>query len=252
MSDSKPNTPGPGGSNPGGPNPGGSNPGGSNPGVEATPGDPSMEDILASIRRILSDDEAEPAPAAEVVAPATGPKPFPEPKPAPSRRDAALEVLALDAAMIVDEPPMRPALPAPEPLVRQAPVARPAPDARPAPVAPPAAELPAVLPIVSPEPVMETPMEPRTEPPLHGSHSSQPDLVAPEAAAAAASSVGSLLRTLIAGREQVAVHRGGPTIEDLVREEIRPLLKQWLDEQLPAMVERLVRTEIERVVGRLG
>ena len=75
-------------------------------------------------------------------------------------------------------------------------------------------------------------------------------LVAPEAAAAAASSVGMLLRTLIAERDQVAVHRGGPTIEDLVREELRPLLKEWLDANLPALAERLVRTEIERVVGR--
>ena len=46
------------------------------------------------------------------------------------------------------------------------------------------------------------------------------------------------------------MHRGGPTIEDLVREEIRPLLKEWLDAHLPPLVERLVRAEIERVVGR--
>ena len=77
-------------------------------------------------------------------------------------------------------------------------------------------------------------------------------LVAPEAAAAAASSVGALLRSVVAGREQVAVHRGGPTIEDLVREEIRPLLKQWLDVNLPPLVERLVRAEMERVVGRVS
>ena len=84
--------------------------------------------------------------------------------------------------------------------------------------------------------------------------SPRPDsLVAPEAAAAAASSVGTLLRTLIAEREQVAVNRtGGPTIEDLMREEIRPLLKAWLDANLPALAERLVRAEIERVVGRAG
>ncbi len=74
-------------------------------------------------------------------------------------------------------------------------------------------------------------------------------LVAPEAAAATAHSVGSLVRTLAAERA-VQVHSGGPTIEDIVREEIRPLLKQWLDSNLPPMVERLVRAEIERVVGR--
>ena len=40
------------------------------------------------------------------------------------------------------------------------------------------------------------------------------------------------MRTLAAERS-TAVHRGGPTIEDLVREEIRPLLKDWLDTHLP-------------------
>ena len=76
-------------------------------------------------------------------------------------------------------------------------------------------------------------------------------LVAPEAAAAAASSVGALMRTL-ASERNAQIHRGGPTIEDLVREEIRPLLKQWLDANLPPLVERLVRAEIERVVGRIA
>jgi len=43
---------------------------------------------------------------------------------------------------------------------------------------------------------------------------------------------------------------GGPTLEDLARDTLRPLIKQWLDAHLPALVERLVRIEIERVVGR--
>ncbi len=74
-------------------------------------------------------------------------------------------------------------------------------------------------------------------------------LVAPEAAAAAANAVGSLVRTLTAERA-MQVHSGGPTLEDIVREELRPVLKQWLDTNLPPLVERLVRVEIERVVGR--
>jgi len=49
----------------------------------------------------------------------------------------------------------------------------------------------------------------------------------------------------------VQVRSGGPTIEDIVREELRPLLKAWLDTNLPPIVERLVRAEIERVVGRV-
>ena len=37
------------------------------------------------------------------------------------------------------------------------------------------------------------------------------------------------------------------TLEDLVREMLRPMLKSWLDDNLPGMVERLVKAEIERV-----
>ena len=74
--------------------------------------------------------------------------------------------------------------------------------------------------------------------------------VVPDLAEPTTESVGALLRRLVAERTAVAVHRGGPTIEDLVREEIRPLLQAWLDANLPALVERQVRVEIERVVGR--
>jgi cell pole-organizing protein PopZ len=37
------------------------------------------------------------------------------------------------------------------------------------------------------------------------------------------------------------------TLEDLVREMLRPMLKSWLDDNLPGLVERIVRAEIERV-----
>ena len=83
------------------------------------------------------------------------------------------------------------------------------------------------------------------------SREASPDLVAPEAAAAAAFSVGSLVRTLSTERSAL-VTASGPTIEDIVRQEIRPLLKAWLDVNLAPMVERLVRVEIERVVGRVN
>jgi cell pole-organizing protein PopZ len=42
------------------------------------------------------------------------------------------------------------------------------------------------------------------------------------------------------------------TIEEIVREMLRPLLQSWLDSYLPAIVERLVREEIARVVGEAG
>lgn len=179
-----------------------------------------MEDILASIRRILNEDDAQ------------APAPPPEAEP-----------FALTEAMLVggDAPASPAATPAAPPAETPTPPAEtPAPQAvEPPPAAPP-----------EPEPMTEAaapppPAPPEPSPPLPETA----NLLAPAAAAAAAASVGSLLRAVSADRH-AAVHRGGPTIEDLVREEIRPLLKAWLDEHLPPMVERLVRTEIERVVGR--
>jgi cell pole-organizing protein PopZ len=76
-----------------------------------------------------------------------------------------------------------------------------------------------------------------------------PGLIAPEVAAAAAFSVEGLVRTLT--DRTTRVRSDGPTVEDIVREEMRPLLKSWLDANLPPLVERLVRVEIERVVGRV-
>ena len=46
---------------------------------------------------------------------------------------------------------------------------------------------------------------------------------------------------------QSALSNNARSLEDLVRELLRPLLKAWLDENLPGMVERMVRSEIERV-----
>ncbi len=41
--------------------------------------------------------------------------------------------------------------------------------------------------------------------------------------------------------------RSAELADELVRETLRPMLKQWLDENLPSIVERLVRAEIQRV-----
>jgi cell pole-organizing protein PopZ len=170
--------------------------------------DPSMEDILASIRRILNEDEPGAAP---------GPAPNPDPN----------EPLALTEAMLVGEPAKPAAAPAPPPPPPPQPVVSPVVVAPPPPPAPPPA------PIVA-------------EPPSQ----SLDALMAPAAAAAASAAMGQLMRAVSQDRG-AALHRsGGPSIEDVVREELRPLLKQWLDQNLPPMVERLVRAEIERVVGR--
>lgn len=162
-----------------------------------------MEDILASIRRILAEEEGTP--------PAT--------PTAPAGVDDG--VFQLDASMMLADAIAPSAAPPPaDPLL----------EAMPAQAGPPSAK----------EAV--APPGPLGLPP-------SPTLMAPETAAAAATSVGSLVRTLTAERT-TQVYTGGPTIEDMVRAELRPLLKQWLDANLPGMVERLVRVEIERVLGR--
>ncbi len=63
------------------------------------------------------------------------------------------------------------------------------------------------------------------------------------------SAVDSAFNTLA----QTVLVQNARTLEDLVREMLRPLLKSWLDDNLPGMVERMVRAEIERVSrGRVG
>lgn len=180
--------------------------------------DPSMEDILASIRRILNEDEA-PAGAPESPEEAPASEAAASPRPEAHESDG---VLVLDEAMLAHDP-----VAAPEPAFAALPVEAPSPE-------------------YEPRSSLEVPAS-ATPPASAGLHGDS--LMAPESAAAATASLGSLLRTLSKERA-TQVYRGGPTIEDLVREEIRPLLKDWLDLHLPPLVERLVRQEIERVAGR--
>ena len=58
----------------------------------------------------------------------------------------------------------------------------------------------------------------------------------------ATAAVGSAFNTLT---ETVKKHE--PTLEDVVRETLRPMLKSWLDENLPRVVERMVQAEVERI-----
>jgi cell pole-organizing protein PopZ len=67
---------------------------------------------------------------------------------------------------------------------------------------------------------------------------SEARLLSREAAAAVDTAFGTLAQT---------VKKHEPTLEDLVRETLRPMLKSWLDENLPILVERMVEAEIERV-----
>jgi uncharacterized protein len=72
-----------------------------------------------------------------------------------------------------------------------------------------------------------------------------------EAAAAAFARLGSLPRER--RREgELPLGSADRTLEDMVRNMLRPMLQTWLDEHLPGIVERLVREEIARVVGDAG
>ncbi|MGH1588462.1 PopZ family protein [Methylobacterium phyllosphaerae] len=177
--------------------------------------EPSMEEILASIRRIIADDqaakpaEAPPAPEpddvldlAEVAEPVMRPRVVePEPEPAP-------DLLDFDAIDFDD-----PADAAPEP--------EPEPEPVPEPVAPPPPP---------PQPVLQAVRAPDPGPEA---------LVSPATDASVSGAFNLLAHTVLT--------QNARTLEDLVKEMLRPMLKSWLDDNLPAVVERLVRAEIERV-----
>jgi cell pole-organizing protein PopZ len=79
-------------------------------------------------------------------------------------------------------------------------------------------------------------------------------LVSNAAVESAASSIKTLLETPGAAEHVFqplpsAQFRSGTTVEDLVMESLRPMLKEWLDANLPQLVERLVDREIKRIVA---
>ncbi|HEX9809034.1 MAG TPA: DUF2497 domain-containing protein [Alphaproteobacteria bacterium] len=85
-----------------------------------------------------------------------------------------------------------------------------------------------------------------------GATPAEEPLVSAATAALATETFGALAKAL--GREPEAIRHiplgQGRSLEDLVREMIRPMLREWLDRNLPPMVERLVGKEIQRMVRR--
>jgi cell pole-organizing protein PopZ len=207
-------------------------------------GDPSMEDILASIRRILNDGEGG-LDGMDTPVPSQHMREHPgelEAQHQPNQDSAHGAALqnADDAAM----PPQSHAL-------TSAPAQETATDD--------VFVLDQTMLIEEPAPMQTEPTaaahDPAREPQPHGGFSHMESLppapeplLAPSAAAATSASLGALVR--VVSQRQTPVYRGGPTLEDMVREEIRPIVKAWLDEHLAPMVERMVRSEIERVISR--
>jgi cell pole-organizing protein PopZ len=228
--------------------------------------EPSMEEILASIRRIIADDEGaktQPPKSAETVAPQPAPPSSPEsplrtmmPVP-PSSVEPAMPPLATPATAREREDFPMPASFAPEP--------EPEPDAEDFQDVPARTERMTAEPLVDagfrtvdtdldvifgetspppmPAPVAvmpQAPIEPPTaEPAAWGAPRAEHSLISASTSAAVDSAFNTLAQTVLV--------QNGRTLEDLVREMLRPMLKSWLDDNLPGLVERLVRAEIERV-----
>ncbi len=197
--------------------------------------EPSMEEILASIRRIIADDDAAKPAAKAPAKPAEAPpakSAAPAPATAPPAEAAGGD--EMDAMLAdLDENPQ----PAPEPpdevLELTEAMAAPAPEpAQPSfrRIDPDQADV--VFDDVAPAPPPQSPAASRM--PAAGSR-----LLSNAATAAVHSAFGTLAHSVLAQNPR--------TLEDLVKEMLRPMLKAWLDDNLPVMVERLVRAEIERV-----
>ena len=204
---------------------------------QKTDQEPSMEEILASIRRIISEDEDEESQAAEdeesqtaedapsaiedeaepLIAEAAAPEPAPEDDVFELTQEVQDDGTVVDIAtgetihsheapelVEVDENELDVAAPAPI----AAPIA--------APVAP-------------------------QVPPMAG----EEGLVGPPADAASTASFESLAHVVAGKRGEMSI--GGQTVEDVVKDVIRPIIKEWLDDNLPDLVERLVSREIDRM-----
>jgi hypothetical protein len=222
--------------------------------------EPSMEEILASIRRIIAEDDADKS----VQRPTE-----------PARFEQAADTLASSVGDARDdgETHSAPSGVAPPHEPRLSPTDAPA-------GAPRASRSSTILDLTQ---SMVSPAAHPTEPASGSSRvpeaSSRPDPFeahdarfddagAPESPAGVAQSAalrGEQPGGLISSATSAAIDsafnalaetvlvQNARTLEDLVREMLRPMLKVWLDDNLPGLVERLVRAEIERVSrGRAG
>ncbi|REF85915.1 hypothetical protein DES32_1955 [Methylovirgula ligni] len=222
--------------------------------------EPSMEEILASIRRIIADDQVLPHSAPEL-APAAPVVPASAVEPA----EAIAEPVALqspegDDAEVdgwTDVPAAIP--PRPSRLAQAEPVAAPSRsgfdfvpgrDFRPLPPRAPAPERPAfVREPAAARPAQEPPADLRREAARRITTAPRPQQPVPAAAEEALVSpatdamVSHAFNTLIASR----FLQSNDAMGEMVRDMLRPMLKAWLDDNLPILVERLVRAEIERV-----
>ena len=178
-----------------------------------------MDDILASIRKIISDDEARAQVNSQQAATQSG-RPAAGASPESQTRSGGDDVL-----MLTD-------------LIEDSKAG--GDDASP----------PIPLPRIDPAHAAEMP-QPSVEPPAEST------LVGAAVVGAATSAFARLNQAVQDSVPPPAAHDPGPsvggqgkTVEDLVKEMLRPMLKEWLDRNLPPMVERYVEREIVRLTRR--
>lgn len=193
--------------------------------------EPTMEEILASIRRIISEDDAPaetpPAQAEPESAPEPEPPVFEEPAPVEAAAEPEPEPEAEAEEEVLDLTERYEAPPAAE-TIGDLDVSTPDP-------------FPSVEP--SPEPVQQTASAPMT--------SSYDPLVGESAAASAASAFAGLAASLRQPDPDLP-QGAGTSLEALVGSLLRPMLKDWLDANLPAIVEAQVKKEVERIARNAG
>jgi cell pole-organizing protein PopZ len=183
--------------------------------------EPSIEEILESIRQIISEDtEAE-------VKPVAAEKPFSVVQPAspPPVAPAAQPVAAAPAA--VQPPPLdlTEKVEAPAPVVDLAPKPQPKqPDPQPSSVT---------------IEMMDRPMAEETT----------NALMSTETANAVTESLSKLLASNVTVENEVG-KPGKVTLEDMVRDMMKPMIKTWLDQNLPGIIEKVVQKEVEKLSRR--
>jgi cell pole-organizing protein PopZ len=181
--------------------------------------DPSMDDILASIRKIISDDEARAQVSSQQAAAQSG-RPAVTSPVEPKLHGASRDDVLLLTDLI--EEPKSDTVPPPIPLPRIDPVR--------------AAEMP--------------------QPSIEPARPADSTLVGGGAAGSAASALSRLNQAVQDSVPPPVAEDPGPTIsngktvEELVKETLRPMLKEWLDKNLPQVVERYVEREIVRLTRR--
>ncbi|MDH7638026.1 DUF2497 domain-containing protein [Sphingomonas sp. MAHUQ-71] len=187
--------------------------------------EPSMEDILASIKRIIAEDSE-----------AVGVRP------AKLRREAMAAVASSPIVTSVHEaePVEQDSVEEPE-----AEVVEPTAEAEPEAVAE-TAETPDVLELTSPmseaTATTEAPQPSTTG--AFASAASLDGLLSSTSAEASRSAFAALTQLQVRSEEGKS-----NTLEGLVSDLLRPMLKEWLDRELPGIVERLVAVEVKRLAG---